>query len=70
VVTLMGIPTLSALDPKFKVPANSVGFAMQCIVGFAVLSNHPQCITQQIIETGKVTNAGTMNPLSTLHWLR
>jgi hypothetical protein len=30
-------------------------------VGFAVLSNHPQCIAKQIIETGKVTNAKTMN---------
>ena len=47
---LIGIPTLAAIDPQFKMPANGVGFA--------VPSNRVAFIVPQIIETGKVTNSG------------
>src|SRR5207248_2584124 len=47
---LVGIPTLSAIDPEFNTPANGVGFAIP--------SNRVQFITSQIIETGRVTHSG------------
>ncbi|MEO8973350.1 MAG: trypsin-like peptidase domain-containing protein [Ktedonobacteraceae bacterium] len=47
---VIGIPTLSAIDPQFKTPANGVGFAIP--------SNRVQFIVPQIIETGKVTHTG------------
>src|SRR5438046_2596460 len=47
---LIGIPTLSAIDPEFNTPANGVGFAIP--------SNRVQFITSQIIQTGKVTHSG------------
>ncbi len=47
---VIGIPTATAIDPQFKTPANGVGFAIP--------SNRVKFIAPQIIETGKVTNAG------------
>ena len=47
---LIGIPTLSAIDPEFNTPANGVGFAIP--------SNRVQSIASQIIQTGKVTHTG------------
>lgn len=47
---VVGIPTLSAIDPQFKTPANGVGFAIP--------SNRVQFIVPQLIETGKVTHTG------------
>jgi S1-C subfamily serine protease len=47
---VIGIPTLSAIDPQFKTPANGVGFAIP--------SNRVQLIVPQLIETGKVTHTG------------
>ncbi len=47
---VIGIPTLSAIDPQFKTPANGVGFAIP--------SNRVQFIVPQLIETGKVTHTG------------
>jgi S1-C subfamily serine protease len=47
---VVGIPTLSALDPLFQTPANGVGFAIP--------SNRVRFITQQLIETGKVEHTG------------
>jgi len=47
---LVGIPTLSAIDPQFQTPANGVGFAIP--------SNRVQLIAPQLIETGKVTHTG------------
>jgi S1-C subfamily serine protease len=47
---LIGIPTLSAIDPEFNTPANGVGFAIP--------SNRVKFITSQIIATGKVTHTG------------
>ncbi len=47
---VVGIPTLSAIDPEFNTPANGVGFAIP--------SNRVQFITSQIIATGKVTHTG------------
>ncbi len=47
---VIGIPTLAAIDPQFKTPANGVGFAIP--------SNKVQFIVPQIIETGKVTHTG------------
>src|SRR6266700_7761550 len=47
---LVGIPTLSAVDPEFNTPANGVGFAIP--------SNRVQFIATQIIDTGKVTHTG------------
>jgi S1-C subfamily serine protease len=45
---VIGIPTLSAIDPQFKTPTNGVGFAIP--------SNRVQFIMPQLIETGKVTH--------------
>lgn len=47
---LVGIPTLTAIDPEFNTPANGVGFAIP--------SNRVQFIVPQIIQTGKVTHSG------------
>lgn len=47
---LVGIPTLSAIDPEFGAPANGVGFAIP--------SNRVKFIAEQIIATGKVTHTG------------
>ncbi len=47
---VVGIPTLSAIDPLFQTPANGVGFAIP--------SNQVHFIAQQLIETGKVTHTG------------
>ncbi len=47
---LVGIPTLSAIDPQFQTPANGVGFAIP--------SNRVQLIVPQLIESGKVTHTG------------
>jgi S1-C subfamily serine protease len=48
--TLVGIPTLTAIDPQFETPANGVGFAIP--------SNRVRFIAPQLIETGKVTHTG------------
>jgi S1-C subfamily serine protease len=47
---LVGIPTLSAIDPQFQTPANGVGFAIP--------SNRVRLIAPQLIQTGKVTHSG------------
>jgi putative serine protease PepD len=47
---LIGIPTLSALDPEFKAPANGVGFAIP--------SNRVRFIAPQIIKSGHVIQTG------------
>lgn len=47
---LVGIPTLGAIDPEFRTPANGVGFAIP--------SNRVKLIAEQIINTGKVTHTG------------
>ncbi|HEU0004334.1 MAG TPA: trypsin-like peptidase domain-containing protein [Ktedonobacteraceae bacterium] len=47
---LVGIPTLTAIDPEFNTPANGVGFAIP--------SNRVSFIAQQLIENGKVTHTG------------
>jgi S1-C subfamily serine protease len=47
---LIGIPTLTAIDPEFNTPANGVGFAIP--------SNRVQFIASQIIQTGKVSHTG------------
>ena len=47
---LIGIPTLTAIDPEFNTPANGVGFAIP--------SNRVSFIAQQIIATGQVTHTG------------
>jgi len=47
---LIGIPTLSAIDPQFQTPANGVGFAIP--------SNRVQLIAPQLITSGKVTHTG------------
>jgi S1-C subfamily serine protease len=47
---LVGIPTLTAIDPQFETPANGVGFAIP--------SNRVRFIAPQLIETGKVTHTG------------
>jgi S1-C subfamily serine protease len=47
---LLGIPTLSAIDPQFQAPANGVGFAIP--------SNRVRLIAPQLIQSGKVTNTG------------
>jgi S1-C subfamily serine protease len=47
---LVGIPTLSAIDPQFQTPANGVGFAIP--------SNRVRLVAPQLIETGKVTHTG------------
>lgn len=47
---LVGIPTLTAIDPEFNTPANGVGFAIP--------SDRVQLIVPQIIQKGKVTYTG------------
>jgi S1-C subfamily serine protease len=47
---LVGIPTLTAIDPEFRTPANGVGFAIP--------SNRVGFIVPQIIQSGKVTHTG------------
>ena len=47
---LVGIPTLTAIDPEFNTPASGVGFAIP--------SNRVKFIATQIIDTGKVTHTG------------
>jgi S1-C subfamily serine protease len=47
---LVGIPTLVAIDPEFKTPANGVGFA--------VPSNRVRFIAPQLIRYGKVIHSG------------
>src|SRR6266699_3248803 len=47
---LIGIPTLTAIDPEFNTPASGVGFAIP--------SNRVQFIASQIIQTGKVIHTG------------
>ena len=41
---LVGIPTLTAIDPEFNTPANGVGFAIP--------SNRAQIIVSQVIQKG------------------
>jgi S1-C subfamily serine protease len=41
---VVGIPTLTAIDPEFNTPANGVGFAIP--------SNHVKSVVTQIIQTG------------------
>ncbi|HEU5230336.1 MAG TPA: trypsin-like peptidase domain-containing protein [Ktedonobacteraceae bacterium] len=48
--SLIGVPTLAALDPQFRTPANGVGFAIP--------SNRVKFIAPQLIESGKVTHTG------------
>lgn len=47
---LIGIPTLTAVDPEFNAPANGVGFAIP--------SNRVKFIADQLIATGKVSHTG------------
>jgi len=47
---LIGIPTIGAIDPEFRTPANGVGFAIP--------SNRVKLVAEQIISTGKVTHTG------------
>jgi len=47
---LIGIPTLVAIDPEFKTPANGVGFAIP--------SNRVKFIAPQLIQYGKVEHSG------------
>ena len=47
---LIGIPTLTAIDPEFNTPASGVGFAIP--------SNRVAFIVPQIIQTGQVTHTG------------
>lgn len=47
---LVGIPTLTAIDPEFNTPANGVGFAIP--------SNRVGVIVPEIIQKGKVTLNG------------
>ncbi|MGZ3644937.1 MAG: S1C family serine protease [Ktedonobacteraceae bacterium] len=47
---LIGIPTLTAIDPEFNTPASGVGFAIP--------SNRVATIVPQIISTGSVTHNG------------
>lgn len=48
--SLIGIPTLVAIDPEFKTPANGVGFA--------VPSNRVKFIAPQLVRYGKVVHSG------------
>jgi S1-C subfamily serine protease len=41
---VVGIPTLTAIDPEFKTPANGVGFAIP--------SDRVKSIVTQLIPTG------------------
>jgi len=47
---LVGIPTLTAIDPEFNTPASGVGFAIP--------SNRVNFIVPQIIANGSVTHTG------------
>ncbi len=47
---LIGIPTLTAVDPEFNTPASGVGFAIP--------SNRVNLVVPQIIQSGKVTHTG------------
>jgi S1-C subfamily serine protease len=47
---LIGIPTLTAIDPEFNTPASGVGFAIP--------SNRVATVVPQIISTGSVTHNG------------
>ena len=47
---LVGIPTLTAIDPEFNTPASGVGFAIP--------SNRVATIVPQIIANGSVTHTG------------
>jgi S1-C subfamily serine protease len=47
---LVGIPTLTAIDPEFKTPANGVGFAIP--------SNRVKFIAPQLISAGRVIHTG------------
>jgi S1-C subfamily serine protease len=47
---VIGIPTLTAIDPEFNAPANGVGFAIP--------SNRVKFIAPQIINTGTVSHTG------------
>jgi len=47
---LIGVPTLTAIDPEFNTPANGVGFAIP--------SNRVAFIVPQIIANGNVTHTG------------
>jgi S1-C subfamily serine protease len=47
---LIGIPTLTAIDPEFNAPASGVGFAIP--------SNRVNFVVPQIINNGKVTHTG------------
>jgi S1-C subfamily serine protease len=47
---VIGIPTLTAIDPEFNTPANGVGFAIP--------SNRVNSIAGQIIASGKVEHTG------------
>lgn len=47
---LIGIPTLTAIDPEFNTPANGVGFAIP--------SNRVKLIVPQIIANGNVQHTG------------
>lgn len=47
---VIGIPTLTAIDPEFNTPANGVGFAIP--------SNRVSFIAPQIIANGSVTHTG------------
>ncbi len=47
---LIGVPTLTIINPTFNAPATGVGFAIP--------SNRVKFIVPQLIETGHVTNTG------------
>jgi putative serine protease PepD len=47
---LIGIPTLTAIDPEFNTPANGVGFAIP--------SNRIKFIEPQLVQYGRVQNTG------------
>ena len=47
---LVGIPTLTAIDPQFNTPASGVGFAIP--------SNRVATVVPQIISSGSVTHTG------------
>jgi S1-C subfamily serine protease len=47
---LIGIPTLTAIDPEFNTPANGVGFAIP--------SNRVKFIEPQLVQYGHVQNTG------------
>lgn len=47
---LIGVPTLTIINPEFNAPASGVGYAIP--------SNRVKFIVPQLIESGKVTNTG------------